>query len=172
MTQQIEIPIGAAVLAELEEFGGFLGETQRYIRRSLDIALARSDPVARWARSQREATEIRAQIQVYGWLGSIRRLVPTGSALGEIGPFFTPLVAVSDFDIGTGHLTSFSAYRFLYERMLGAKARPWLASAFCAAAAMPHQELSGTKLIASLGDAVDAPWSSHEATFYPEWIDS
>jgi hypothetical protein len=30
------------------------------------------------------------------------------------------------------------SFRFLYERLLGASARPWLPAAFCAAAALPH----------------------------------
>ena len=34
-------------------------------------------------------------------------------------------------------MPSFSAARFLYERLVGAEGRPWLPAAFCAAAALP-----------------------------------
>ena len=64
MTKQIDIPTGKLLLAELQEFGTFSAEAQRYIRRSLDIAFGRGDPLARWARDDEEATHILAQMQV------------------------------------------------------------------------------------------------------------
>ena len=49
----------------------------------------------------------------------------------------TPLVALTAFDLGEGRLPCFSAYRFLYERLFGARVRRWLPAAFCAASALP-----------------------------------
>ena len=43
------------------------------------------------------------------------------------------LTTLSAFDLAQGRIDSFSAYRFLYERLLGAQVRPWLPAAFCAA---------------------------------------
>ena len=42
-------------IAELREFASFAACEQRYIRRSLDIALDRGDAVKRWARDEDEA---------------------------------------------------------------------------------------------------------------------
>ncbi|MDP5122979.1 MAG: hypothetical protein NWP84_03770, partial [Cyanobium sp. MAG_04] len=39
------------------------------------------------------------------------------------------------FDLSQERINSFSAFRFLYERLLGAAARPYLPAAFCAAMA-------------------------------------
>ena len=77
-----------------------------------------------------------------------RALMPDDSDLAAIEPFKAPLVTVSAFDLGQGRLTTFSAYRFLYERLIGAEVRPWLPSAFCSAAALPN-----TSVMASTGHA-------------------
>lgn len=39
MSVQIELSAGSVMLAEIEEFGNFDPEVQRYICRSLDVAL-------------------------------------------------------------------------------------------------------------------------------------
>src|SRR3546814_3241473 len=75
---------------------------------------------------------------MYDRLVYIRSLIPGDSGLEQIEPFMAPLVAVSAFDLGQGRLSTFSSYRFLYERLIGAGARPWLPAAFCAAASLPH----------------------------------
>src|SRR3546814_13799222 len=85
-----------------------------------------------------------------------------------------PLVAVSAFDLGQDRLPSFAAYRFLYERLLGAHARPWLPGAFCAAASLPHLHPDKRKiLLQSISEAAaTAPgWSAREPSFFPEWVD-
>jgi hypothetical protein len=69
----------------------------------------------------------------------------------------------------------FSAYRFLYERLLGAHARPWLPAAFCAAAALPQIRPARRKmLLQSLSEAAaTAPgWSDREPCFYPERVEA
>ena len=53
-----------------------------------------------------------------------------------IEPFLGMLVTLSAFDLGQDRLPNFAAFRFLYERLLGAGVRPWLPAAFCAAAAL------------------------------------
>ena len=72
-------------------------------------------------------------------------------------------------------LDSFSAYRFLYERLLGAQCRPWLPAAFCAAAALPQIRPERRKmLLQSLSEAAaTAPgWSEREPAFFPEKIEA
>jgi len=62
----------------------------------------------------------------------------------------------------------------LYERLLGADIRPWLPSAFCAAAALPQiRPERRKKLLQSISEAAaTAPgWSTREPAFYPEWVD-
>lgn len=161
-------------LAEMKEFAGFAAATQRYIRRSLDIGLDRDDALSRWSRDVVEAASIRAQAQHYGRLPQIRGMVPDDSGLDACEPLLSPLVTVSAFDLGQGRLTSFAAYRFLYERLVGAQVRPWLPAAFCAAAALPHlhPELR-RKLLQSISEAAATAsgWSSRQPAFFPYWVE-
>ena len=165
---------GAMTLAEMKEFAGFSAATQRYIRRSLDIGLDRQDAMERWSRDVVEAASIRAQARLYDRLPEIRALVPDDSGLEAVEPFMAPLLVVTAFDLGQGRLTSFSAYRFLYERLLGAEARPWLPSAFCASAALPHlhPELR-RKLLQSISEAAATAsgWSLRQPAFFPAWVE-
>ena len=165
---------GAMSLAEMKEFAGFPAATQRYIRRSLDIGLSREDAMVRWSRDVVEAASIKAQARIYARLDHIRDHVPDDSGLDQMEPFFAPLVTVSAFDLGQGRLSSFAAYRFLYERLIGGDVRPWLPGAFCAAAALPHLHPEKRRgLLQSISEAAaTAPgWSSRQPCFYPEWVD-
>lgn len=165
---------GAMTLSEIREFAGFGKGTQRYIRRSLDIGLGRGNPCGLWSRDIVEAASIKAQAQVYERLESVRATVPDDSGLDHVEPFMAPLVSMTAFDLGQGRLNSFGAYRFLYERLIGAGARPWLPGAFCAAASMPHLHptLRRTLLQSISEAAATAPgWSNREPGFYPEWVE-
>jgi hypothetical protein len=165
---------GAMTLAEMKEFATFPAATQRYIRRSLDIGLDREDALARWSRDVVEAASIRAQAQHYRRLPALRALVPDDSGLDAAEQVLAPLVTLAGFDLGQGRITSFSAFRFLFERLVGAKVRPWLPSAFCAAAAMPHlhPELR-RKLLQSISEAAATAsgWSSRQPAFFPHWVE-
>ncbi len=165
---------GAMTLAEMKEFAGFPAATQRYIRRSLDIGLDREDAMARWSRDVVEAASIRAQARIYAMLPELREMVPDDSGLDAVEAFLGPLVSVVAFDLGQGRLTSFSAFRFLYERLIGAEVRPWLPSAFCAAAALPHlhPELR-RKLLQSISEAAATAsgWSNRQPAFFPYWVE-
>jgi hypothetical protein len=174
MGTQMRPADGAMTLAEMKEFASFSAATQRYIRRSLDVGLGREDALARWSRDVVEAASIRAQTRVYNRLEHIRGHVPDDSGLDAVEPFFAPLVTVSAFDLGQDRLASFGAYRFLYERLIGANVRPWLPGAFCAAAALPHLHPEKRRtLLQSISEAAaTAPgWSNREPCFYPEWVD-
>ncbi len=165
---------GTTTLAELREFASFPAAAQRYIRRSLDIAFQRGDAAETWSRDVVEAASIRAQARLYARLDEIKALVPDDSGLDQVEPFMGPLVIVSAFDLGQNRLNSFSAYRFLYERLIGAHARPWLPGAFCAAASLPHLHPDKRRaLLQSISEAAaTAPgWSTREPCFYPEWVD-
>ena len=99
---------------------------------------------------------------------------PEDERLVGIDDFIGKLVRLTAFDLGQGWIESFSANRFLYERLLGADARPWLPSAFCAAAALPQIEPDRCKLLLqSISEAAaTAPgWSTCEPCFYPQWVD-
>lgn len=165
---------GAMTLSEMKEFASFPSSTQRYVRRSLDIGLDRDDALARWSRDVVEAASIRAQARIYDRLPDLRATIPDDSALDAIEPFMAPLITVSTFDLGQGRLTSFSAYRFLYERLVGAEVRPFLPAAFCAAAAMPHLHPDlRRKLLQSISEAAATAsgWSSRQPAFYPAWVE-
>jgi hypothetical protein len=165
---------GSATLSEMKEFASFPSSTQRYIRRSLDVGLGRADALDIWSRDLIEAASIRAQSKLYARLEVIRETVPEDSGLDHVESFMAPLVTMSAFDLGQDRLPSFGAYRFLYERLIGATARPWLPGAFCAAAALPHLHPERRRsLLQSISEAAaTAPgWSNREPRFYPEWID-
>ena len=165
---------GAMTLAEMKEFAGFPAATQRYVRRSLDIGLDREDAMARWSRDIVEAASIRAQAKLYSRLPELRELVPDDSGLNAIEPFLAPLVTLTAFDLGQGRLTTFSSFRFLYERLVGAEVRPWLPAAFCSAAALPHlhPELR-RKLLQSISEAAATAsgWSNRQPAFFPYWVE-
>lgn len=162
-------------IAELREFASFAAPEQRFIERSLDIALDRADAFQRWGREPGDTAAIRGQYQAYRELRLLRGTIPDPAALTGTDLFLGTLVRISARDLGLEQLASFSAYRFLYERLLGAAVRPWLPSAFCGAAALPQIRPGQRKLLLqSLSEAAaTAPaWSVREPAFYPERIDA
>jgi hypothetical protein len=174
MASRMKPAQGSMTLAEMKEFAGFPSSTQRYIRRSLDVGLDREDAMVRWSRDVVEAASIRAQARLYNNLPDLRAMVPDDSGLDAIEPFLAPLMTLVAFDLGQGRLTSFSALRFLYERLIGAEVRPWLPSAFCASAALPHlhPELR-RKLLQSISEAAATAsgWSNRQPAFFPYWVE-
>lgn len=165
---------GAATLREMREFASFPPATQRYVRRALDIGLGRGNAVATWSRDMVEASAIRAQGHVYRLLGEIRAGLPETADQGELLGFYDRLVVVTGFDLGQGRLSGFNAYRFLYERLLGARVRPWLPGAFAAAAMQPSLDPRLRKaMLETMPEAVvtAAGWSGREPAFFPEWVD-
>ena len=166
--------LSTQMLGEMKLFASFSAAEQRYIRRSLDVGLPRGDAVACWARNSAEAASIEAQGRRYRMLDLIRACVPDDEAPAEAEAFRASLITLSVSDLVEGKLASFDAYRFLYERLVGPEARPWLVSAFCAAAAQPgiHPELR-KQLLQSIPvmDVIAAGWSILAPLFYPEWVE-
>jgi hypothetical protein len=165
---------GMLTLAEIKEFASFSAATQRYVRRSLDVAFDRKDALTLWSRDADEAASIKAQHHFYDRLPEIRALIPDTSDFADAEMFLSVLVTVSAFDLGQGRIDSFAGYRFLYERLIAADARPWLPAAFCAAASMPHLPPERRKmLLQSISEAAaTAPgWSKRAPSFYPEWVE-
>ena len=165
---------GTITLAELREFASFSAGSQRYIRRSLDVAYARSDAIQLWSRDKREAASIAAQSRLYAALPMIRTTIPDDCGLDALAAFIGPLTVIAAFDLGQERIDGFGPFRFLYERLLGAPVRPWLPSAFCAAAALPQIQPSRRKqLLHSISEAAaTAPgWSDREPCFFPEFIE-
>jgi hypothetical protein len=161
-------------IAELREFASFTSAEQRYIKRSLDVGLGRQDAFKLWARDGEESASIRSQYVVYQELKTLRGAMPSDTGFDALESFMGKLVRVSAFDLAQERITGFSAFRFLYERLLGAEVRPWLPSAFCAAAALPQIRPDRRKnLLQSLSEAAaTAPgWSTRAPSFFPEWIE-
>jgi hypothetical protein len=162
-------------IAEMREFASFTPCEQRYIRRSLDIGLGRCDAFKVWARNADENTAIRSQYVAYQELKRLREDVADLGPADRIDGFLGSLIHLATFDLGQERIDGFSAFRFLYERLLGAQVRPWLPSAFVAAAALPAIRPERRKiLLQSLSEAAaTAPgWSSQQPTFYPEFIEA
>jgi hypothetical protein len=161
-------------IAELREFASFDSAEQRYIKRSLDIGLGRQDAFKLWARDAGENAAIRSQYVVYQELKGLRGQVPAETSFEALEAFMGKLIRVAAFDLAQERIAGFSAFRFLYERLLGAEVRPFLPSAFCAAAALPQIRPDRRKhLLQSISEAAaTAPgWSVREPSFYPEWVE-
>ncbi len=161
-------------IAEMREFAGFDEHEQRFIERSLDIALARGDAFKSWSGSAADQRAIRGQYLAYRELRQLRAVIPQGNSFDGIESLMGTLMRISAQDLATEQLESFSAYRFLYERLLGAAVRPFLPAAFCAAAALPQIRPQRRRmLLQSLSEAAaTAPaWSTQEPAFYPEKIE-
>jgi hypothetical protein len=168
------------ILSEMQEFAGFFPSEQRYIRRSLDVGLGRHDAFRRWARGPHEAASIRTQYVIYQDLKLLRGLLKSeiedgeGAGLDDLEAVMGPLLRVTTFDLAQGRIECFSAYRFLYERLLGAEVRPWLPAAFCGAAALPHIRPERRKeLLQSISEAAaTAPgWSQRAPRFFPDYVE-
>jgi hypothetical protein len=170
----LHTPSAQLILAEMREFAAFSGCEQRYIRRSLDVGLGRTDAFRQWARSSEETGSIRAQYAIYQDLNLLRTSLAAGDGLDAIETVMGPLLRVTTFDLAQERIAGFCAYRFLYERLLGAAVRPWLPAAFCGAAALPQIRPERRKgLLQSISEAAaTAPgWSRREPKFFPEFVD-
>ncbi len=162
------------MINELREFASFSPCEQRYIKRSIDIGLGRQDAFKLWARDASEIASIRSQYVAYQELKALRGEIPAETGFEGIDPFIGKLVRMAAFDLAQDKLDSFSSFRFLYERILGARIRPWLPAAFCASAALPQIRPERRKcLLHSISEAAaTAPgWSESEPSFFPEWIE-
>ena len=166
--------LSTLMLCEMKEFASFSAAEQRFIRRSLDVGLDRGEARQLWARNPAEALEIDAQVRRYRALDLLRACVPDDDAADEAQAFLALLITISSSDLRECKLAGFDAYRFLYERLIGAEARPWLVSAFCAAAAQPgiHPERR-KQLLQSISviNVTAAGWSIRAPIFYPEWVE-
>lgn len=162
-------------ISELREFASFTAAEQRYIKRSLDVGLGRQDAFKLWARDGAERASIRSQYVMYQDLAKLRGHAPDEAVLAGVDGFMGTLLRISAFDLAQERLASFSAYRFLYERLLGAAVRPWLPAAFCGAAALPQiRPCRRRVLLQTLSEAAaTAPgWSEREPRFYPEFVEA
>jgi hypothetical protein len=169
-----QIRTASLMINELREFASFNPCEQRYIKRSIDIGLGRQDAFKLWARDAAELGSIRSQYVAYQELKTLRGAIPDESSLDGLDDFMGKLVRMAAFDLAQDKLDSFSSFRFLYERLLGARIRPWLPSAFCAASALPQIRPERRKrLLHSISEAAaTAPgWSDSEPSFFPEWIE-
>jgi len=163
-----------ATISEMREFASFAPAEQRYIKRSLDVGLARGDAFKMWGRSEDDSASIRRQYVIYQDLKTARAMIPVNGAIGDVERFVSKLVRIAVFDLEQDAIESFSAFRFLYERLIGAEARPYLPAIFCAAAALPIiRPVQRKVLLQSLSEAAaTAPgWSTRAAAFYPEFVE-
>ena len=163
------------MISEMNEFAGFSAAEQRYICRSLEVAARDGDALSKWSRNSAETTSIKAQDRLYRTLIElVRNSLPDDIGIDAAAEVIGPLITISAFDLGEGKIGRFAAYRFLYERLIGSSVRPWLPSAFVAAAALPylHPELR-KMLLGSITAGVVAGegWSNYDPLFVPEWVD-
>jgi hypothetical protein len=164
-------------ISEMREFASFGADEQAFITRALDVFMGRGDAFKDWTKdgSATSASAIRGQYLAYRELRTLRGSVPATDSLDGVAPFIGALVRIAAQDLAAEQLASFSAFRFLYERMLGADARTYLPAAFVGAAALPQVRPDRRRiLLQSLSEAAaTAPaWSAREPAFYPERIEA
>lgn len=162
-------------IAEMREFASFTESERSFIERSLDIAMGRGDAFKSWSRCADDQRGIRQQYIAYRELKRLRGMVPGEHGFDGIEGFMGSLVRITAQDLAQEKIDGFSAYRFLYERLLGANARAFLPAAFCGAAALPQIRPCRRKmLLQSLSEAAaTAPaWSPREPGFYPQRVDA
>ncbi len=171
--------IAYQTINELREFAGFTAQEQFFIERSLEIA--RGAGTAGEGSACGEATREggggegplscrRTQQVGYDELRALRFVMRADQPLAAVDGFFGALVRVTALDLARGAIASFAAYRFLYERLLGAGVRPYLPASFCAAAALPQIEPAQRKLLlASVEEIVvlTTSWSDRQPVFIP-----
>ena len=109
-------------IAELREFASFTEDEQLFIERGLDIGLGRGDAFKLWSRRAGDKAAIRAQYLAYRELKTLREAIPGETAFDGVQDFIGALLRITAQDLAQEQLSSFSAYRFLYERLLGARA--------------------------------------------------
>ncbi len=163
----------SSTIAEMREFASFAEDERAFIERSVDIAFGRGDAFKAWSRSASDNSAIRSQYIAYREIAALREAIPAADGLDGVSGFVGGLIRVSAQDLAQEQLHGFAAYRFLYERLLGAKARSFLPAAFCGAAALPQIRPERRKmLLQSLSEtAATAPaWSRREPTFFPEGV--
>ena len=164
----------ASTIAELREFASFLPAEQRFICQSLDLGLGRGDTLAIWPRNAAEAALMRAQALLYRELDALRATLAVVNEANDPKKFIGRLISLATFDLAQERISSFPAFRFLYERLLGPEVRPFLPAAFCAAATLPHiRPHWRMRLLRSISETVvTAPgWTLQMPTFYPEWVE-
>ena len=125
-------------ICEMREFASFSPAEQRFIIRSLDVFLGRDDAFKAWSGEIGGSAAICGQYLAYRQLRALKTTIPCTATFDGVADFIGALVRISAQDLVHDQLGSFCAYRFLYERMLGASARPFLPAAFVAAAALPQ----------------------------------
>ena len=163
------------MILEMKEFAAFSAVEQRYICRSLDVAAQGVAATRRWSRDPVETANIKAQDKLYRTLLQvIRNSAPDDVDVESMAGIIGQLITLSAFDLSGGKIAGFCAYRFLYERLLGASVRPWLPTAFVGAAALPylHPDLRKA-LLGSIcaREAAAAAWPTSQPAFIPEWVD-
>jgi len=161
-------------IAEMREFAGFTAAEQSFITRSLDVFMGRSDAFKAYGSDSSGKSAIRTQYIAYRELRALREELPAGHGVDGLTQFMGPMVRIAAQDLLGDQIDSFSAFRFLYERMLGAASRPFLPAVFCGAAALPQVRPCRRKmLLQSLSEAAaTAPgWSDREPAFFPERLE-
>jgi len=174
MSENQPLRTGIIIMSEMREFAGFTAREQRYIRRSLEIAKKTDKVFFHWARDLEEDISIQEQMEAYAVVPTLRKIMPQEYGSDMIEPFMGPLIKLTVSDLKQDHIDCFSAYRFLYERLLGALVRPWLPSTFCAAAAVPELKPNRRKkLLQSISEAAATSpgWTTREPIFIPKWVD-
>ena len=161
-------------ISEMREFASFTADEQAFITRGLHVFMGRGDAFKAWGQESGGSASVRAQYIAYRKLRGLVNPIPDQQALDGVGTFIGALIPITAQDLALGKIRSFSAYRFLYERILGAEARPFLPSAFLGAAALPQiQPCLRKTLLQSLSEAAaTAPgWSVSQPAFFLERIE-
>jgi hypothetical protein len=134
--------------------------------------IVEEDPIKIFARDHNEAEYIKRQQDVYSKIPYM--VIPDNSNTWLLMDFMGQLIYLTESDLFEEKLSTFSEYRFLYERLFGISIRPLLPSAFCGASSMPTLRPDyREKLLCSISitEITATRWSDRSPVFFPTWVD-
>lgn len=164
---------GEQILREMEEFGNLSAAAQRYIYRSLQVHYGEVEMLVKIARTGKECRSISRQAELYQRVDEVIAAIPTYGNITSVARFMSLIAPLLAFDLSEEKLETFAAFIFLYERLLGPSARPWLPAAFMMIASRPELDPNRRlELLASVSaDAIRSHWSTEAPEFIPQWIE-
>ena len=125
-------------------------------------------------RSPIETASIKAQDKLYrALLQVIRNSIPDDIEINAMSEIIGLLITISAFDLGEGKIECFSAYRFLYERLVGPSVRPWCRARRRSSglAFSPPKSSEGAVGSITAREVAAIDWSNFDPVFFPDWVD-
>ena len=126
-----------------------------YARRALEMAGIETDPALKAVKPvQHSIMHALSEVPVH--YAAARAACPQSRAHWEQAEFFRPALRAAIWDLQFGAIRTYAQFEFLYSRLLGDRAIPFLPSLFAAAALSPSLDRAwGRGLVDTIPDLPD-----------------